>query len=80
MFEHRKVNAHFINPGCFGGDFAAWLKEHVAGLEDHGFRFSEIIQEDYGWGFWAWHGKIRSGLRSHTLAMALKKPLLNGSF
>lgn len=57
MFEHRKVNSHFINPCCFGEDFAAWLKEHVAGLEDHGFRFSEIIQEDYGWGFWVWHGK-----------------------
>lgn len=57
MFEHREVKPHFINPCCFGEDFAAWLKERIAAPEGAGFRFSEIIQEDYGWGFWAWHGK-----------------------
>jgi hypothetical protein len=57
MFEHREVKPHFINPCCFGEDFAAWLKKQIAALEGFGFRFSEIIQEDYGWGFWAWHGK-----------------------
>jgi hypothetical protein len=31
MFEHRDVKPHFINnPCCFGEDFAAWLKEHIA--------------------------------------------------
>jgi hypothetical protein len=56
MFEHREVKPHFINPCCFGEDFAAWLKEEIAPLESSGFSFSEIIQEDYGWGFWAWRG------------------------
>jgi len=57
VFEHRQVKPHFINPCCFGEDFAAWLKKQISALEGYGFRFSEIIQEDYGWGFWASHGK-----------------------
>jgi hypothetical protein len=57
IFEHREVKPHFVNPCCFGEDFAGWLKEQIAVLEGAGFRFSEIIQEDYGWGFWAWHGR-----------------------
>jgi len=57
QFEHREVKPHFINPCCFGEDFAAWLKEELSPLRDTGFSLSEIIQEDYGWGFWAWHGK-----------------------
>ena len=57
LFEHREVKPHFINPCCFGEDFAAWLKEQLSPLVDSGFNFSKINQEDYGWGFWAWHGK-----------------------
>jgi hypothetical protein len=56
-FEHRKVKPHFINPCCFGEDFAAWLKQELAPLAAHGFDFSEPIQEDYGWGMWASHGR-----------------------
>jgi len=56
QFEHREVKPHFINPCCFGEDFAAWLKEKISPLLDSGFNLSKIIQEDYGWGFWAWHG------------------------
>jgi hypothetical protein len=26
LFEHREVKPHFINPCCFGEDFAAWLR------------------------------------------------------
>jgi hypothetical protein len=80
MFEHREVKPHFINPCCFGEDFAAWLKEQIAGLKGDGFRFSEIIQEDYGWGFWLGMAESHSGWRSHTLVMDLKSPPLNGSF
>ena len=58
-FEHRQVKPHFINPCCFGEDFAAWLKGELAPLAAAGFSFSEPIQEDYGWGFWATHGKNR---------------------
>jgi hypothetical protein len=54
LFEHRQVKEHFINPCCFGEDFAAWLREKIAGKD---FALSEIIQEDYGWGFWASAGK-----------------------
>lgn len=57
LFEHREVKSHFINPCCFGEDFAAWLRNEASPLISSGFTFSEIIQEDYGWGFWASHGK-----------------------
>jgi len=53
QFEHREAKPHFINPCCFGEDFAAWLQAELAPLATDGFTFSEAIQEDYGWGFWA---------------------------
>jgi len=56
LFEHREVKPHFINPCCFGEDFAIWLKQQVTDLAATGFEFSEPIQEDYGWGFWARRG------------------------
>jgi hypothetical protein len=59
LFEHREVKPHFINPCCFGEDFAAWLKVELSELADVGFEFSEPIQEDYGWGFWASRGRDR---------------------
>ena len=57
MFEHSEVKPHFINPCCFGEDFAAWLKERLSQLGEFGFHFSNAIQEDYGWGFWAYYDK-----------------------
>jgi len=57
QFEHREVKPHFINPCCFGEDFAAWLKEQISPLANSGFTLSKTIQEDYGWGFWARRGK-----------------------
>ena len=57
IFNHREVKSHFINRCCFGEDFAAWMKNQLAPLEASGFNFSEVIQEDYGWGFWARQGK-----------------------
>lgn len=59
MFEHREVKPHFVNPCCFGEDFAAWLKKQLSPPVDSGFTFSDPIQEDYGWGLWATHGKDR---------------------
>jgi hypothetical protein len=56
-FEHREVKPHFINPCCFGEDFAVWLLTELSPLTASGFEFSEPIQEDYGWGLWAYHGK-----------------------
>jgi hypothetical protein len=55
LFEHRTVQPHFINPCCFGEDFATWLRGELAPLRNTGFELSEPIQEDYGWGLWARH-------------------------
>jgi hypothetical protein len=55
FFEHREVKSHFINPCCFGEDFAAWLRCRLSPLAAEGFHFADAIQEDYGWGFWASH-------------------------
>jgi hypothetical protein len=57
LFEHREVKPHFVNPCCFGEDFALWLKRELLPLAADGFSFSEPIQEDYGWGLWASHDK-----------------------
>lgn len=51
-FEHREVKPHFINPCCFGEDFAAWLKLELTPRLAGAYEVSDIIQEDYGWGFW----------------------------
>jgi hypothetical protein len=59
LFEHREVKPHFINPCCFGEDFASWLRDKLASLTARGFLFGEPIQEDYGWGFWTTHQKGR---------------------
>lgn len=56
LFQHEDVKPHFINPCCFGEDFAVWLAAELAPLRGSGFEFSEPIQEDYGWGLWARHG------------------------
>ena len=59
QFNHREVKPHFINSCCFGEDFAAWLKQELSQGADLGFEFSKLIQEDYGWGFWALRDKER---------------------
>lgn len=59
LFEHREVKPHFINPCCFGEDFAAWLEQELLRFTDLDFELSDAIQEDYGWGFWAARGKDR---------------------
>ena len=48
LFEHREVKPHFMNPCCFGEDFAAWLKQELVRFPDLHFELSEAIQEDYG--------------------------------
>jgi hypothetical protein len=59
LFEHREVKPNFINPCCFGEDFAGWMKRGLSLVPDFDFELSEPIQEDYGWGFWASRGKDR---------------------
>ena len=53
LFEHREVRPHFINPCCFGEDFAEWLRRQLSHSPDLDLRISDPIQEDYGWGLWA---------------------------
>jgi hypothetical protein len=57
LFDHREVKPHFINPCCFGEDFARWLRNQLTDLAAAGYELSEPIQEDYGWGFWATKGE-----------------------
>ncbi len=57
LFEHAQAKPHFINPCCFGEDFTAWLLNELTPLRTDGFEFSELIQEDYGWGIWCIRGK-----------------------
>jgi|SRR5690606_1915682 len=52
QFNHTEVKPHFINPNCFGEDFAEWLILKLEHLKKDGFEISAPIQEDYGWGFW----------------------------
>ena len=73
LFEHRQVRPHFINPCCFGEDFAMWLKQELLRFPETGVELSAPIQEDYGWGLWALRGKIGSGSLFPTSAMGLRK-------
>ena len=52
VFEHRDVKPHFINPCCFGEDFADWVRQELRSRLDDGFQISAPVQEDYGWGLW----------------------------
>jgi len=48
QFENKSAKPHFINERCFGEDLAKWLRDGL----DVQFKADEVIQEDYGWGFW----------------------------
>ncbi len=55
LFEHRTVKDDFINPCCFGEDFAVWLQARLTGLTE--FVLDPPLMEDYGWGFSSKHPK-----------------------
>ena len=80
LFEHRNVRPHFINPCCFGEDVALWLKRELSPVIKDGFSFSETIQEDYGWGFWASKEKDRFWIALSYAVTGLKKNLPSGSY
>jgi hypothetical protein len=56
-FDTHEVKPHFINPNCFGEDFARWLRQELQSLTGSGYQLSDPIQEDYGWGFWVTRGE-----------------------
>jgi hypothetical protein len=45
-FEATTPGENFINPRCFGEDFAEWLQ---TSLMERGHEVSNPIQEDFGW-------------------------------
>ena len=45
-FECSTPGSNFINPRCFGEDFALWLKLR---LSERGLAVAEPGQEDWGW-------------------------------
>ena len=45
-FNVSEVGKHFINPCCFGEDFAEWLRQQ---LTKKGYSASVPYQEDWGW-------------------------------
>lgn len=46
QFNLTEEHAYFVNPGCYGEDFANWLKPHI---ESSGIKVTDIYQEDWGW-------------------------------
>jgi hypothetical protein len=79
FFEHREVKPHFINPCCFGEDFAVWLRAELSHLAADGFSLSEPFQEDYGRGLWAAHGKDHFWIALSYVGDGLSKNQPNGS-
>jgi hypothetical protein len=55
LFEFRIVKENFINPCCFGEDFGSWLRSKISLPEE--FALDDLLQEDYGWGFFVNHPK-----------------------
>ena len=46
LFEVTTPEPEFINPRCFGQDFATWLADR---LSEAGFDRPDPIAEDFGW-------------------------------
>lgn len=57
LFNCSEVKPNFINDCCFGEDFANWLHDRLAKIADLNFELSTVVQEDYGWGFFASRGE-----------------------
>jgi len=61
-FNLSKVGSHFINPCCFGEDFAAWLRNK---LIENQVETREPYQED-----WWWELPVRNRDQSYYLCMS----------
>jgi hypothetical protein len=79
VFEHREVKPHFINPCCFGEDFAAWLKQELSRSSEPGVKISDLLQEDYGWGLWVSLAKDRFWIALSYIGDGHRKRLGSGS-
>lgn len=56
-FNFTEVRPNFINPCCFGEDFAEWMRSGLAASLPPDAEISAPIQEDYGWGLQVARGK-----------------------
>jgi len=61
-FNLSKVGEHFINPCCFGEDFALWLRER---LIERRIEVRQPYQED-----WGWELPVMQGSDSYHLCMS----------
>jgi len=61
-FNLSKVGEHFINPCCFGEDFALWLRER---LIERRIEVRQAYQED-----WGWELPVMQGSDSYHLCMS----------
>jgi len=57
-FNATQVKDYFINDRCFGDDLIAWLRADLLRAMEHA-DIGNVIQEDYGWGFWVELGSDR---------------------
>jgi len=58
--------------------FCAWLKQEPSRFPELGVKLSEPIQEDYGWGLWASHGKDRFWIALSYVVTARRNRPLSG--
>lgn len=55
MFSTALEGDRNHNNGMPGSQFSKWLRSH---LQPMGYECRDVIQEDYGWGFWINQGKL----------------------
>ena len=61
LFNASAPEPGFINPRCFGRDFATWLKDQ---LQERSLNPSDPIQEDFGW-------VLRVPYKRHTFTVSI---------
>ena len=66
-FNVTERGAHFINPDCFGKDFATWLGEKLKAFE---MKVEEPGQED-----WGWYINVRGKRRTYFVGIGFASPL-----
>jgi hypothetical protein len=57
-FNATERKDHFMTDRSFGDDLVAWLRDAMLKTLDQA-DIGELIQEDYGWGFWVEFGGDR---------------------
>ena len=74
LFDHREVKPHFINPCCFGEDFAAWLKQELSVLQNWDSRFQRLFRRTMAGVFGPRVARTPSGLLFPTWGWTSEAP------